>query len=177
MSIGVVTKRFMIAAVALAAGLALGACGSGSPTTQANSEPATARATDPETGRVTIRSTQSYPDWLFFLRTNDGGMIYYNQRTITRGQGQADIWLQVRYGRPQVWQYESESTITTVRYELERVHYRFDCTEPRFMIIERQIMGSNDEILGRQEPPQVWRPVQPDAGAAPHARPIACLAR
>ena len=120
-----------------------------------------------------LGSTQNLPDWLFILRTTDGGTIHFNQRAITRADGQADIWLQVHYGSPQLWNMESETTETTVRYELERLHYRFDCAGEKFMIVERQILGANEQIVARSEPAQVWRPVT-EAGAAPHAMRIAC---
>jgi hypothetical protein len=160
-------SKFVMGLVVGFAALALAACGPG---TEGKSE---APASEREKGSVLLGATQELPDWLFILRTTDGGTIHFNQRAITRADGLADIWLQVRYGRPQLWEYETETTETAIRYELERIHYRFDCAGEKFMIVERQILGANETVIGTQEPTQIWRPVT-SLGAAPHAMPIAC---
>lgn len=152
-------------AVALLA-LSLAACGQDAP-------PADTATPPSETGAVMLGTTQNMPDWLFILRTNDGGTIHFNQRAITRADGFADIWLQVRHGRQQLFAMESETQETVVRYELERIHYRFNCTDEKFVIVERQIMGANEEVVARDEPQQIWR-MTPEAGAARHVLPIAC---
>jgi hypothetical protein len=159
--------RFVIGLAAALAALTLSACGS--ETANKSAAPAPER----EKGSVLLGATQDLPDWLFILRTTDGGTIHFNQRAITRADGFADIWLQVRYGRPQLWEYETETTETAIRYELERIHYRFDCAQKKFMIVERQILGANETVIGTQEPMQIWREVT-SLGAAPHAMPIAC---
>lgn len=126
-----------------------------------------------ERDAIILGSTQNMPDWLLVLRTTDGGMIHFNQRAITRANGLADIWLQVRHGRQQLYQAESETTEQTVRYELERLHYRFNCAEETFIVVERQIMGANEQVIASYEPRQIWR-TTPASGAARHVMPIAC---
>jgi hypothetical protein len=124
-------------------------------------------------GPVVLATTRNMPDWLLVLRTNDGGTIHFNQRTITRENGFADIWLQVRYGRQQLWEADTESTERVIRYELERMHYRFNCAEETFVVVERQIMGANEQVVARDDPRQIYRQT-PYTGAARHIMPIAC---
>ncbi|MGD9980807.1 MAG: lipoprotein [Hyphomonadaceae bacterium] len=126
-------------------------------------------------GPVVLATTRNMPDWLLVLRTNDGGTIHFNQRTITRENGFADIWLQVRHGRQQLWEADTETTERVIRYEVERVHYRFNCAEETFVVVERQIMGANEQVVARDEPQQVYR-LTPYTGAARHMLPIACRA-
>lgn len=152
--------------------LALAACGDkDAATTSAQTGSATAAST-PD-GTVSMSSTRHMPDWLFILRQRDGGTIHFNQRTITRQNGMADIWLQVRYGHQQLYQSTAGRRETIIRYELERVHYRFNCAEEKFLIVERQFMGANEQVVARDEPRQIWRAVQ-QGGAAGHVMPIAC---
>jgi hypothetical protein len=127
-------------------------------------------------GPVVLDTTRNMPDWLLVLRTNDGGTIHFNQRTITREDGMADIWLQVRHGRQHLWEADTETTERVIRYELERIHYRFNCTDDTFVIVERQIMGANEQVVARDEPRQIYRRI-PYTGAAHHMLPIACRAR
>lgn len=158
--------RHLVAAFAL---LALAACG----------QPASEKAGAPPAadsggeGPVILDTTRTMPDWLFILRTTDGGTIHFNQRTITRGNGMADIWLQVRYGTPQAYESNTETTLRVIRYELERIHYRFNCAEGSFVVVERQFMGANETVVARDEPRQIYRPT-PERGAARQVLPIAC---
>ena len=124
-------------------------------------------------GPVVLATTRNMPDWLLVLRTTEGGTIHFNQRTITRQDGLADIWLQVRYGRQQAWDASDETTDRVIRYDVERMHYRFNCAEETFVIVERQIMGSGDQVIARDEPRQIFR-ATPSAGAARQILPIAC---
>jgi predicted small lipoprotein YifL len=148
----------------------LAACGQPS-APPAQAPPAQANSGDG--GSVLLSTPQGLPDWLLVLRTNDGGTIHFNQATITRENGMADIWLQVRYGRSQAWDASDETTERTIRYDVERMHYRFNCAEGTFVIVERQIMGSGDEVVARDSPQQIYRRV-PQTGAATHMLPIAC---
>ena len=162
---------------ALAGALLLVSCGE--PIANKASEEAPAATADGENGgldSVLLDSTQNLPDWLLIARQAGGGEIFYNQRTIVRGDGEARIWVQVRYGTPQAWSYETESAETTIRYQLERLHYRFDCPGERFMITERQIVDANEQIVGRSDTPQVWRDIQP-GGAADQVWRTACMGR
>ncbi|MEQ1493952.1 MAG: surface-adhesin E family protein [Terricaulis sp.] len=145
----------------------LAACGQPAPAEQA---PATEA---PAEGSVLLGSTQNMPDWLLVLRTTEGGTIHFNQRTITRQNGLADIWLQVRYGHTQAWDASDENTERTIRYDVERMHYQFNCGEETFVIVERQIMGGNDEIVARDSPAQVFR-ATPTTGVARQILPLAC---
>lgn len=145
--------------------LALSACGEPAPSGQ----PGAAQ----DEGPVVLATTRNMPDWLLVLRTTDGGTIHFNQRTITREGGLADIWLQVRYGQQQLYEADTETAERVVRYELERLHYRFNCAEETFVIVERQIMGANEQVIARDEPRQIWR-ATPPSGAARHVMPIAC---
>lgn len=145
----------------------LAACG------QSSAPADTSAPAGQESGTVEFGSTRNMPDWLFILRTNDGGTIHFNQRTVTRGDGFADIWLEVRHGRQQVFASETETHETVIRYEVERLHYRFNCAESKFVVVERQIMGANDQVVGRDEPTQIYRNT-PEGGAAAHVMPIAC---
>jgi hypothetical protein len=154
---------------ALACFFALAACGQ-------PRAPASEQAPAPQAegdGPVVLATTRNMPDWLLVLRTTDGGTIHFNQRTITRENGFADIWLQVRYGREQLWEADTETTERVIRYELERMHYRFNCAEQTFVVVERQIMGANEQVVARDEPRQVYR-ATPATGAARHIMPIAC---
>jgi predicted small lipoprotein YifL len=156
----------------------LAACGQG--------EPPAAGAPPAEPGSVTLGSTQNLPDWLFVARqrdcltSTDGardcqlGEVHFNQRTITRNEdGTADIWIQVRHGHPQVFEIEDATTTTTVRYEVQRMHYRFNCATEQFVVIERQIMGAADAVVARDEPRQIYR--APIRGSVTQIiMPIAC---
>jgi hypothetical protein len=143
----------------------LSACGQPAPASQQHSVA--------QDGPVTLATTRNMPDWLLVLRTNDGGTIHFNQRTITRQDGFADIWLQVRYGQQQLWEADTETTERVIRYELERMHYRFSCADETFVVVERQIMGANEQVIARDEPRQIYR-TTPTSGAARHIMPIAC---
>ncbi len=140
---------------------ALAACG----------EPASegAGGPPPEPDSVILGTTQNLPDWLFVARQRTCqsgapsdepcpmGEVHFNQRTITRADGFADIWIQVRHGAPQLFNLESATTETTVRYEVERLHYRFNCATEEFIVVERQIMGPNEAVIARDEPRAIYR--------------------
>ncbi len=129
---------------------------------------------------VTLQSTQNLPDWLLVARQRDCaradcvGEVQFNQRTITRNpDGTADIWLQVRHGNPQAYPIETATTRTTITYTTERLHYRFKCAEGQFTVLERQIMGSGDTVVARDNPRPIYRaPV--DGSVTPVVMPIAC---
>jgi len=148
---------------------------------------ATAPGTAPHQGQgtgnnngVALQSTQNLPDWLLIARQRDCaradcvGEVTFNQRTITRNpDGTADIWLQVRHGNPQAYPIETATTRTTVTFTTERLHYRFKCAEGQFTVLERQIMGSGDTVVARDNPRPIYRaPV--DGSITPVAMPIAC---
>lgn len=145
----------------------LAACGQPAPADQAP-----AASGD---GPVVLSTTRNMPDWLLALRTTEGGTVHFNQRTITRENGFADIWLQVRYGRNQAWDASDETTDRIIRYDVERMHYRFNCAEGKFVIVERQIMGANEQVVARDEPAQVYR-AAPNNGVASHMLRVACNA-
>ena len=166
-------------AIGAAALLALAACGqpassSGQPAAQSGNGP------------VVLASTRNLPDWLLVARQRDCardappedqcplGEVHFNQRTITRnGDGTADIWVQASHGQPQLFEYETETAQTAIRFELERVHYRFNCNTQEFVVIERHIMGANDAVVARDEPRQIYR--APLRGSITHiVMPIAC---
>lgn len=129
---------------------------------------------------VALQSTQNLPDWLLVARQRDCaradcvGDVQFNQRTITRNpDGTADIWLQVRHGNPQAYPIETATTRTTITYTTERLHYRFKCAEGQFTVLERQIMGSGDTVVARDNPRPIYRaPV--DGSITPVVMPIAC---
>lgn len=148
----------------------LAACGQRAPAGEA---PAPAAQGNGGGESVLLSTPQGLPDWLLVLRTNDGGTIHFNQSTITRENGFADIWLQVRYGRQQAWDASDDSTERTIRYDVERMHYRYNCAEETFVIVERQILGANEQVVARDEPRQIYR-ATPATGAARHMLPIAC---
>lgn len=138
-----------------------------------------------ETDAVVLGSTQRLPDWLFVARQRDCitrsdgerecnlGEVHFNQRTITRSGETADIWIQVRHAYPQLFEYETETHQTSVRFEVERLHYRFNCTSNQFIVVERQIMGPGDTIAARDEPRAIYRaPVQGSVTGI--IQPIAC---
>lgn len=163
--------RILIAAALFA----LAACGNETAPTEA--------ATTPEGQQsVLLDSTQSLPDWLLVARQRscergEGcplGEVHFNQRTITRNaDGTADIWVQVRHGANQLYAFESETRETTIRYELERLHYRFNCATGEFVVVERLIMGANETVVARDEPRQIYR--QPVQGSVTTIiQPIAC---
>lgn len=139
-----------------------------------------------EPGSVLLGSTQNLPDWLFVARQRDCsvnnagerncglGEVHFNQRTITRSaDGTADIWIQVRHAQPQVFEVEDATTTTTVRYDTQRMHYRFNCQTEQFVVVERQIMGPGETIAARDEPRQIYR--APVGGSITQIiMPIAC---
>lgn len=166
---------------ALFALFTLAACGqpqqAGAPQDQPPGEP----------GSVMLGSTQNLPDWLLVARQRDCrgetpaedreclGEVHFNQRTITRSAdgATADIWVQVRHGQPQIYEIEDATTETTVRYTTQRLHYRFNCTDSEFVVVERQIMGSGETVVARDEPTQIYR--APVAGSITAiVMPIAC---
>ncbi|MBL8531497.1 MAG: hypothetical protein JNK94_07160 [Hyphomonadaceae bacterium] len=139
-----------------------------------------------EPGSVLLGSTQNLPDWLFVARQRDCsennagerqcglGEVHFNQRTITRAaDGTADIWVQVRHAQPQVFQFEDATTTTTVRYEVQRLHYRFNCQTEQFIVVERQIMGPGETVAARDEPRQIYRATVPGS-ITQIIMPIAC---
>ncbi len=146
----------------------LAACGQ--PVAPQGHAPTTEAASD---GPVILGTTRNMPDWLLVLRTTEGGTVHFNQRTITRQNGLADIWLQVRYGQTQIWDASDESTERVIRYDVERMHYRFNCAEETFVIVERQIMGSGEQVVARDEPQQIYR-ATPATGVARQMLPVAC---
>lgn len=166
--------RFVFAALAA---LTLAACGQAE---KAADGPPAAE------GSVQLGSTQNLPDWLLVARQagtcapEDApcrpGDIHFNQRTITRdaAAGTADIWIQVRYGQQQLYEADTETTERVIRFELERVHYRFKCAEEQFTIVERQIMGAGEVVVARDEPMQLYRNL-PGVGSVTRViHPIAC---
>lgn len=175
-------KAMMIRAFTALALLALAACGQPAP--DQSQAPA-----DGNNNRVLLGSTQNMPDWLFIARQRDclgnedegercpTGEIHFNQRTITRTpEGFADIWIQVRHGRQQLFEYETETTATAIQFELERLHYRFNCNTTEFIVIERQIMGPREAVVARDEPRQIYR--APIRGSVTNIiLPIACRGR
>jgi len=124
-------------------------------------------------GSVLLSTPQGLPDWLLVLRLRDGGTVYFNQRTITREDNLANIWLEIRYGQPQSWDASDATTQRLIRYEVERMHYRFNCSEETFTIVERQIMGSNQEVVARDNPNTPYRGT-PQTGVARRMLPVAC---
>jgi hypothetical protein len=143
---------FLMRKLAVLIGLfTLAACGPSAP--PAGDQ---APAQQADEGPVVLGTTRNMPDWLLVLRTTDGGTIHFNQRTITR-EREAD----------------TETTERVIRYELERMHYRFNCAEETFIIVERQIMGANEQVIARDEPRPIYR-ATPFTGAARHIMPIAC---
>lgn len=172
-------KALMRKLAALFAVFTLAACG------QAQQTPAS--QSTGETDSVILGSTQNLPDWLLVARQRDCrgetpaedreciGEVHFNQRTITRSaDGQtADIWIQVRHGQPQLFQAEDATTETTIRYTTQRLHYRFNCAEEKFVVVERQIMGAGETVVARDEPTQIYR--APVAGSVTAIiMPIAC---
>lgn len=167
--------KYAIAAILV---LSAAACGQRSP------EPGGGQA--PDAGAVVLGSAEALPDWLLVARQRDCaadappaercplGEVHFNQRTITRTpDGFADIWVQSRHGRPQLFEYETEATRTTIRFEKQRLHYRFNCSTQEFVVVERQILGPNDTVVARDEPRQIYR--APLRGSITHiVMPIAC---
>ena len=153
----------------------LAACGQ--PAAPSGEQPAAGAS-----GPVVLATTRNMPDWLLVARQRDcepggdcpRGEVHFNQRTITRNaDGTADIWVQVRHGAAQLFNTHTETTETTVRFTVERLHYRFKCDTGEFMVVERQIMGANETVLARDEPTQIFRaPVRGSATAV--LQPIAC---
>ncbi len=161
-NMGAMSPRTLVMSALLAvSALALAACGD-APSGQAQ--------TAPTGGGVVLASTRNLPDWLLVARQRDCavdapdgercplGEVHFNQRTITRdANGFADIWVQAGHGRPQLYEYESETTSTSIRFTHERIHYRFNCAAQEFAVIERQIMGANETVVARDQPPVIFR--------------------
>lgn len=156
--------------------LALAACGNPAP------QGAGASEANPNIGQVALGVGEGLPDWLLVARQRSCARdedcprreVMFNQRTITRSaDGTADIWIQVRHGVPQLFQVDTENTETTVRFDVERLHYRFNCATEQFYVVERQIMGAGEIVVARDEPAPVYRsPVR--GSVTPIIMPIAC---
>jgi hypothetical protein len=159
-----------------ASALLLAACG------DQNASKGNQPAANGSNNNVVLGSTRNMPDWLLVARQRDcdvgescpRGEVHFNQRTITRNaDGTADIWVQVRHGARQLYNLESETTQTTIRYDVERLHYRFNCATGDFIVVERQIMGAGETVVARDEPRPIYR--QPGRGSATAILlPIAC---
>ncbi len=144
------------------------------------------RQAETDAGAVVLGVAEDLPDWLLVARQRDCaadappaercplGEVHFNQRTISRtADGFANIWVQTRHGQPQLFEIDSEATRTTIRYEVQRLHYRFNCTTREFVVIERQIMGPGETVVARDEPRQIYR--APLRGSITHiVMPIAC---
>jgi len=162
-------RQFILASLILV----LAACGQSAPTA-ATSQPAQ------QSGSVMLGGTKNLPDWLFIARQRDCpesdcvGEVFFNQRTITRNEdGTADIWTQTHHSKQQPYVVTSSNTVTTVHYQLEREHYRFQCTEGKFTVVERQIMGAGETVVARDTPNTSYR-VPVESSLVPLILPIAC---
>lgn len=117
---------------------------------------------------------RNMPDWIRVAPTAEGGAVFYNFRTMTKGaDGITDIWLQVRWGHEQIEQRPGAARDTIFHYELEREHYRINCRDHTFALVERQILGANEQVAQLDRYPETFRPI-PEAGGAAAAVPIAC---
>lgn len=167
---------------AVAALAALAACDrQDAPSVPAGEAPAAA-----DQAPVILGTTRNMPDWLLVAYQRDcpadatgasacpRGEVKFNQRTITRSaDGFADIWVQVRHGAPQLYEVETDTRRTTIRFDMQRLHYRFNCNTQQFVVVERQIMGENETVVARDHPRQIWR--APAPRSATHlVMPIAC---
>jgi hypothetical protein len=134
---------------------------------------------------VVLGSAENLPDWLLVAYQRDcarpevgrdtcRGEVHFNQRTITRSaDGTADIWIQVRHAQAQLFNIEDATTETTIRFTLQRLHYRFNCQTEQFVVVERQIMGAGETVVARDEPIQIYR--APATGSVTAIiMPIAC---
>lgn len=176
----IILSRFLVAACVLA----LAACGQQEP-----GAPARPLPTDPSAQvQVVLPMSPMSPDWIEVARQRDCplvgeldkercpyGSVHYNRHTVTRSVdgSTANIWTQTTHGTPQLLQAETETTQMNIRYNQMRMLYRFQCNEGTFAIIERQIMGDNDTVIHREQPPEIYRqPVRWSAVAI--LMPIAC---
>jgi hypothetical protein len=137
--------------------------------------PSTNKQAAAEPGQVTLSRTRDMPDWLLVARTSDRGFVHFNQRTIVRNpDGTADIWVQIRHGSPQL---EGEQGAETIRYQLERVQYRFRCSDDQFKVVKRQFLDDENTVAAEQDySDSLWRGV-PRTGPARIVQPIACRGR
>ncbi len=164
MNVMIAPLRFLTAACVLA----LAACGDQQPAAPAAPLPA-----DPSAQvRVVLPVSRMSPDWIEVARQRDCphvgevskercpyGSVHYNRQTITRSVdgSVANIWTQTTHGAPQLFQAESETSELNIRYTRTRMLYRLKCNEGTFAIIERQIMGDNDTVVHREQPPEIYR--------------------
>lgn len=168
---------------------ALAACGDDIVVSKGPVPPPGAEGLPPDTLLpVTLSMSRSSPDWLFVARQRDCppgprtgdpcpyGEVKYNQRTITRtADGRtANIWLQTDHGAPQLREIPIEGGGTrNIRYERVRIHYRFNCADETFAVIEQQILGPNDVVVARETYPENYS--APDRwSAVALTLPIAC---
>lgn len=131
---------------------------------------------------VVLDDLDDLPDWLLVAYQRDcvsgqrcpRGDVKFNQRTITRNtDGTADIWIQARHGVTQTFAIEDAETRTVLRFQVERLHYRFNCTSAEFIVVERLIMGPNETVAARDEPQPVYRAPAPGSVTG-LIQPIAC---
>lgn len=134
---------------------------------------------------IVLDSMDDLPDWLLVARQRDCrargaadrqclGEVHFNQRTITRNaDGTADIWIQVRHGVRQSYATETATSETIIRFELERLRYRFNCASGEFIVVERLILGPRETVIARDEPVPAYR--APARGSVTGIiQPIAC---
>jgi hypothetical protein len=165
--------------------LALAACGE----PEQPAAPAAPLPADPSAQvRVVMPISSMSPDWIEVARQRDCplvgeqdkercpyGSVHYNRQTITRSVDGtvANIWTQTTHGAPQLFQAETETTTLNIRFTHMRLLYRFHCNEGTFAIIERQIMGDDEAVMHREQPPELYRqPVR--WSAVPILMRIAC---
>lgn len=180
-------KALFLKLAALVCLFTLAACGPSQP-----SAPAAPLPSDPAAQvNVSLQTTPLAPDWIVAARQRDCsevgeianqggercayGEVLYNQRAITRSVDGtvANIWAQVNHGTPQLYAFETDTAVTRIRYTQSRLHYRFNCTDETFAIIERQIMGANETVVQRDTPREIYRaPVRWSAVAI--MMPVAC---
>lgn len=116
---------------------------------------------------VTIHSVHPMtPDWAQLAPNAvdaGGGWTYWGRNTIRRcGAQEARIAIETRYAREQLYGEAGAGFETIIRYMRARSFYRLMCEDQTYALIERQILGPNDEVVATEAgQPDNFRPRTP----------------
>jgi hypothetical protein len=83
------------------------------------------------------------------------GDLHLDQPGITQNaDGTTDIWIQVRYLQPQLYQTTDHGVI---RFMVERLHYRFNCATREFVVVQFLTLDAEGDIVSGERPNEAFR--------------------
>ena len=69
-------------------------------------------------------------------------------------EGAPDIWIQVRYLQPQLFQTTDHGVI---RFTVERLRYRFNCATREFVVVQSLALNAEGDIVIGERPNESFR--------------------